>query len=376
MPSPDSTAFMEIVCVIHSLNGGGAERVMAQLASRLSGRGHRITLVTLDRADGDRHRVDDKVQRVALDVMFDGDRGKARQLLRRVSKLRRAIKDLRPDVVLSFCDRTNVLTLASLVGTRIPVVVSERSDPSQQIMPVSWERLRRWLYPKAKRVIALTKSAAEYLQPLCSSRPAVIGSGIELDDETIEHAETSRSFADANRLILGIGRLEPEKGFDRLIDAFATHTRHGRARGWKLRILGEGSCRDTLEQRINELDLTSQVELPGWVQPVTSELARATMFVLPSHYEGFPSALLEAMACGVPSIATDCESGPRALIDSPQKGLLAANTVAGIEEAIGRLIDDPDQRRALGVAATEVRQRFAIERMVDQYESVLLAATR
>jgi glycosyltransferase involved in cell wall biosynthesis len=129
--------------------------------------------------------------------------------------------------------------------------------------------------------------------------------------------------------------------------------------------------RPLLESQTRELGLASQITMPGWVRPVWKELATSTIFALPSRYEGFPSALLEAMAVGVPSIAVDCESGPRAVINESGIGLLVPNDVASLAEGIGKLIEDTDWRERLGQAGKNVVERFGCSAMVDAHERVL-----
>ena len=184
---------------------------------------------------------------------------------------------------------------------------------------------------------------------------------------------SDRSRAIQNRRIVGVGRLETEKGFDRLIDAFARIAESHQ--DWRLRILGEGSCRRQLETQRSRLGLDDRVSMPGWVDEIESELAAATIFALPSRYEGFPSALMEAMAIGVPSVAVDCESGPRVVINEPGCGLLVDNDVGALAEGMNRLIGDEEFREAIGRAGTSVLGRFAIDSMVEAYEQILEAAT-
>jgi glycosyltransferase involved in cell wall biosynthesis len=361
---------VKIACIIHSLDGGGAERVMARLASQLAQRGHAVTLITLDDAAGDRHDVDPRVARLPLAVMSDS-RGLVQKWLhvrRRVRAVRRAITASDPEVVLSFCDRTNILALMS-VGKRVPVVIAERSDPRQQSLGAVWEALRRQTYPKAARIIALTDTAAQNLQPLSPQPVAVIASAVDPPP-----CFSDRGVASANRLILGVGRLEPEKGFDRLLEAFAEAT--ATRTDWTLRILGEGSQRQSLQQLADRLEVAPRVTMPGWIRPVWDELSRATLFVLPSRYEGLPSALLEAMAAGVPSVAADCESGPRAIIDHETDGLLVANDVSGLAAGITRMIADPSLRESLGHQGKNVVDRFPWHSLVEQYEQVLRECCR
>jgi glycosyltransferase involved in cell wall biosynthesis len=359
---------LKIACIIHSLDGGGAERVMAGLVSRLSGRGHKVTLITLDDAKGDRHTVDASVDRLALDLMSES-RGLLQKLIntrRRIHAVGRAIQEVAPQVVLSFCDRTNILVLQATSERSMPVVIAERSEPSQQTLGAYWEYQRRRTYRRAARIIALTESSAATLGPLSDQRVEVIASAVDPPPRS-----SNRGAAAANQSILGIGRLEHEKGFDRLIESFAILApNHPK---WKLRILGEGSQRETLEQLARDLGVSDRVEMPGWVTPIWDEIAASTIFALPSRYEGFPSALLEAMSVGVPSVAVDCESGPRSIITDEIDGLLVAGTPQGLADGIARMINDPRRREQWGQRGMSVVKRFGWERMLDQYEAVLQA---
>ena len=342
---------------------------MASLASQLVARGHAVTLITLDDGAIERHQVDRRVVRQRLDLPTES-RGLKAKLLNtrhRIHRLRTAILDETPDVVLSFCDRTNILALTAAKNLGFPVVVSERSDPSQQQLGTLWEYLRHRTYPRATAIIALTETSANSLRARFASPVQVIPSAVD-----VPPLRSDREAAIGRRRIIGVGRLETEKGFDRLVDAFASFS--GDLPDWSLRILGEGSRRGSLEQQIRDLGLSDRVTMPGWIRPVWEELAAATIFALPSRYEGFPSALLEAMAVGVPSVAVDCASGPRAVIDDLNTGLLVANEVVGLSDGIRRLIADDELRERIGAAGQKVVERFAWDKMVDAYESVLLNA--
>lgn len=356
---------LSIVCLIHSLAGGGAERVMAGLTSRLAARGHLVTLVTFDDGQSDRHAVAPNVARVYLNLTADalGWFGKYRQVRRRHRALAAAVRRSNPDVVLSFCDRTNVDALMALRKNSVPVVVCERSEPARQSLGTFWNTLRRQNYRRAATVVALTDTAAEFLRSF-STRVCVIPSGI--DPPTIL---SDRSVAAEQKHIIGAGRLEVEKGFDRLIEAFAIAT--DKSPKWKLTIYGDGSLRDSLERMAVELQIDQRVSFPGWTTPLQPRLAQATIFCLSSRYEGFPSVLLEAMAMGVPSISVDCESGPRQIIAHGLNGLLVEPSVQGIAEALKRWIKTPDHRETLGQAGREVLARYSFDAMVDQYEELL-----
>ena len=362
-------ASLKIACIIHSLDGGGAERVIASLATRLGDRGHEVALITLDDGKNDRHEVGTAVRRVTLDVMASAPSSLFSKLTnrrRRLAAIKRAVENESPDVVLSFCDRTNIDVLSALKRASYPVVVSERSDPDQQSLGWFWQFMRRRTY-RNRQVIALTDTAAAHLQPFCRQKVTVIPSAVDQPPLI-----SDRSTAAQNRLIIGIGRLEKEKGFDRLLEVFYKVTQQHQR--WQLRILGEGSLRADLEKLATDLGIADRVQLPGWVRPVWGELAAATLFVLPSRYEGFPSALLEAMVTGVPSVAVDCESGPRAIIDNESNGLLVGNTISDLTIGVHRLIENAELRERLGVEGRKVGERFGWDAMVDQYEEVLKKA--
>lgn len=344
---------------------------MASLCCCLSKRGHRVQLVTLDDGQRDRHRLDQQVQRQRLDVMSNtrGVWAKIRATRRRISRLRQAIRESDPDVVLSFCDRTNVLTLMATRGMGLPVVVSERSDPSQQRLGIAWEWLRDRTYRRATTILALTEEAADHLCSRLKVSVEVIPSAVNkppvVSDRTLS--------ASAKRMV-AVGRLEREKGFDRLLEAMAKLPPS--CNDWDLIILGEGSNRDALERQIETLGLSGRVRMPGWIEPIWGELTLATFFVLPSRYEGFPSALLEAMAIGIPCVAVDCESGPRAVIRDPSWAMLVPNQIDPLRDAMQHMIEHAEHREAMGKAGMQVIQSFDWDAMVDRYENVLTDSVR
>lgn len=379
---------MRIACVIHSLDGGGAERIMAGLASRLASRGHEIHLITLDDGRRERYEVDAAVRRHRLGVLGGGGgvrRGRA--FLRRCWSLRRAVATTRCDVVLAFCDRTNLLTLVAAAGlrarsardggprekswrpgTRLPVVISEHSDPRRQTLGRFGEWARRRLYPRARGVVVLTEPVADFMRALGCREVRVIPGAV--DPPPIR---SDRRRAAENRRVIALGRLAPEKSLDRLIAAFAQAA--GDDSRWSLRIVGDGPQRGALVRHAETLGIADRVSFAGWVRPIWGELAASTVYALSSRYEGFPSALLEAMAVGLPCVAVDCDSGPRAILRHGEDGWLVPNDTESLAAGLRRMITDPSLREHLGGRAPEVLRRFGWESMVDAHERALADAT-
>jgi glycosyltransferase involved in cell wall biosynthesis len=357
---------VRVACIIHSLDGGGAERVMASLCSHLAGRSHEVTLITLDNGRRQRHRLGPAVNWIALDVMSDSRDwiSKLSNNRTRVARIRQAIIEVGPDLVVSFCDRTNILSLMAAKGVGIPVIACERSDPAQQDLGRAWEWLRGRTYRHASALVALTNESADHLRSRFTAPVTVIPSAVD-----VPPIHSDRQSAGEAKRIIAAGRLEYEKGFDRLLTAFSQLPASDRE--WSVRILGEGSQRSDLETLIKTLGLQRQVSMPGWIDSVWEELAAATFFVLPSRYEGFPSALMEAMAAGVPSLAVDCPSGPREIIREPDWGLLVANEIDALREGMQRMMHEREYREQLGRAGRRVTEQFSWERMVDRYEELM-----
>jgi len=367
---------LHIACLIHSLNGGGAERVMAGLASRLSERSHRVTLLTLDDGRDDKHRVAPAVQRVPLNVM-----GESRHPLQAVwnnwhrrNRLRAAVRQLAPDVVLSFCDRTNVLALLAIGSLGIPLVIAERSDPRFQPIGRGWDWLRRHHYPRAARLVALTPASAAAMQGWHAAPVIVIPSAIAVPPPCppADAWAGPPPAGDARKHLLAVGRLAREKGFDRLLDRFAELApQHP---DWDLWIAGEGPERAALLRQRQQRGLEDRVELLGWQSEIAPWYRRADLFVLPSRYEGFPSALLEAMAAGLACVAIDCPSGPREILVPDRDGLLVPpQPASALYGALDRLMRDARLRQQLGEAARRRAAEFAWPAMVDAYEDLLQA---
>lgn len=362
---------MKLVLVISSLSSGGAERVLVLLARGLTQRGHQVTVVTIYGEDSDFFRLPPGVNRVALGLGKDtvGLVAKLSANGRRLRALRRAIREARPDAVISLLAQTNVLALLATIGLRVPVVVSEHTDPRREPLPGAWQSLRRIAYRRAAKVVSVSADIDSYFDWIAPQRRAVIPNPV--DFEELKQQGPGREWPWPHAAI-AMGRLAPEKGFDLLIEAFAGLLDLERFADWGLVILGEGRLRGELESAVARAGLAGRVLLPGAIPSPGNTLKKADFFVLSSRWECLPMALIEAMACGLPVVATQCAASTAELVRPGQNGVLVpAEDVPALATAMAGLMEDPAKRHALGENAAASVQPFALDRIVEAWERLL-----
>ncbi|MEW9899947.1 glycosyltransferase family 4 protein [Chitinivorax sp. PXF-14] len=345
--------------VISSLGRGGAERVICELASALGEQGLTVTLLTLDDSKDDYYPLSPKVERKCSNIMWESNGlfSRLSSATKRLWRMRTVVKSSQPDIVISFIDTTNIRTLLALVGSGIPIIVSERTDPRHHEIGRFWRALRRISYPLAARVVVQTPQVAAW------AKAAIPSAKIETIPNAVRlfPTDTQRERPAAmppGRIVLGIGRLGTEKGFDRLLYAFAASTL--RESNWSVVILGEGSEREPLTRLAEELGIADKLVLAGMQLQPEKWLIYADLFVLSSRYEGFPNVLIEAMQSGVPSIAFDCQSGPADIIHHGVDGWLVPNdNIEALSDALTKLSNDNALRAQLGQAAKSIADRLS-----------------
>lgn len=357
----DSAKTRKLVLVISSLRGGGAEKVISNLANYWAVQGIDITLVTFDKMYNEAYSVSPDVNRKIISNST-GSNIFARlfALGQRILKLRGFLKVEQPDAVLSFMAPINLVTLVSSIGLRVHCVVSERTNPAIYSYGVSYDLLRRLLYPYANQIIVQTERIAEWFSDQLNANITVIPNFIE------DH--NSNGKIKREKIVIAVGRLSSEKGFDVLIHAFAKLSNS--FPDWKVLILGEGSERQNLENLIKDYCLEDKVELKGRVNNPFLYLNRASIAVQPSKVEGFPNALLEAMSCALPVIASR-EAGYMLIEDNVNGLLVDADNVDQLIVALERLLACSQLRNTIGKNAEKVRETYSQNRVIQMWEKVL-----
>ncbi|MFC5458360.1 glycosyltransferase family 4 protein [Massilia niabensis] len=365
---------MKILIFTNSLAGGGTERVAATLANFWARQNRDVTVVTLDPESQDFYVLNPSVKRVTLNLsgasanVFDA----LRQNGRRVLALRRVIKQVRPDVALSMMSTPNVLlAFASRGIPNLCTVGSEHCYPPHAPLGRIWGTLCSRMYGKLSAVVALTRECAEWIATHSSApHVSVIPNAAtwplpDSSPKILPHSLCSPE----RKVLLAVGRLNVVKNYEALLAAFAQLA--GKHPDWDLVILGEGPERASLESTIRARALGTRVLVPGIAGNVGEWYARADLYVMTSRSEGFPMALAEALAHGVPAVSFDCDTGPRDIIRHGVDGLLVpANDTAALTEALDRVMGDANLREQLAARAPEARARFSIEKIAGMWEEL------
>ncbi len=367
---------MKLALVISSLERGGAERILSVLASAWAKMGREVTLITFDDKEPPAYPLHPAIVLRSLRVPNEKARNFFSSLSRnttRIRLLRSFIRQSQPNLVISFLDFPNILTLLATRGFGIPIVVSERASPQHVELKPIWMRLRRSLYPRAAALVGQTNAMVTQMQQSIKVRGYAIPNPVELP--ATWSADRLKDRNKNSHTIIAMGRLVPQKGFDLLLEAFSRIAAHHP--GWSLKVLGKGSLKEQLETQAESLGLKDRVAFMGAFADPFPVLRAADLFVLSSRFEGFPNALTEAMACGLPVISFDCPTGPADIIRHGVDGLLVPpEDVPALAEAMDYLMSNRTEREKLASRAPDVLQRFSLERVLAMWEKVFAGLLR
>ena len=360
---------MRITLITVNLYAGGTQRVVYQMANYWSKKGHQVTILTYDSGQRSFFHVFEPIQWKALDLAGESSSWFFRFFhnMRRIYNLRKAIKSSRPDYIISLVYTVNVIVLIATRLSFIPTIVSERNDPRRKKVGLIWHWLRRCLYPMADHLVLQNQEIRDWFKNYNRSLH-VIPNPVQVSEESLKQGPEI-SLPEGKRII-ALGRLVEQKGFAILIQSFAGLSRQ--YPDWRLVIIGEGPLRNELKQHAKRLNVESYVFFVGKVKNPFSVFSRCDLFVLSSRYEGFPNALLEAMACGLPVVSFDCPSGPGEIIQDGINGILVPpEDRRALKEAMEKLIDNESLRVKLSKEASKVKERFSIEKIMPLWEKLL-----
>jgi glycosyltransferase involved in cell wall biosynthesis len=352
---------------------GGAERVTGHLANHWAKMGWTVTIVTMARRNEDVYELDPRVRRIVLNLARESRSVMASiwNNLRRVAAVRRTLRQEKPDVALGIMPTSSCLL--ALVG---PVngcirIGTERSYPPMLPLGRVWETIRQNAYGSLDAVVALNREGAAWIKAHTNAKAVpVIFNPVPFPFPTSEPILLPEAVLFATRKsLLSAGRLSAPKAFDRLIRAFAQLAPE--FPDWDLAIVGEGPLRSELTALSQELGLAGRLHLPGRAGNIADWYRAADLFVLTSHFEGFPNVLAEAMAHGLPAVSVDCNTGPRDIIRDGIDGVLVAqDNQEALVMALRKMMRDDVLRNEMGMCAEKIRDRLSLEEIAGRWEEL------
>jgi len=355
---------LRICCLIPSLETGGMERVMSVLINGFINRHNAdVHVVLYGKGRGVFYDIPPEaiIHRPSFPFV---DSQRTLMTLKTAAYLRKEIKKINPDTILSFGEIWNNLVLISTIGLKYPIYVSDRCQPTKSFG--RWHNLlRKYLYPRAAGVIAQTEKAKEcYRTQFKHKNISVIGNPIQ----QIDIPENNKR----ENIVISVGRLIDTKNYDQLIDIFARINKPD----WKLVIIGGDALKQhnssILQKQIDNLCMCDRIILAGTQKDIKGYLLRAKIFAFTSSSEGFPNVIGEAMSAGLPVVAYDCIAGPSDMIVNGENGyLIPLFDKEKFKERLEYLMDNQEVASFLGVEAKCGINKFSEESIVSEYYKVL-----
>lgn len=345
-----------IAFFLGSMGRGGAERVISILSKEYAKCGWEtdIGLLLSDNVD----YVLDKTTRI---MDFTGNT--ANRILRVpmwINNIRTYAKKEKPDVIVSFTARINILVMIACMGLKIKTIISERNDPMHDGRGIITRFFTKVLYPKADGIIFQTKRVKKQFSEKIQEKGVVIPNPISISCDGIDEKE---------KKIVSVGRLSKQKNHKMLINAFSNVLK--KYPEYMLYIYGEGNLRQELTEQIKELGISKNVILPGNILNVHKEIVNAECFVLSSDYEGLSNALLEAMMMGLPCIATECAGADEYIINEKNGLLVPIGNADSMEKALLYMIENKQKRILMGHAAKQASENFTSEKVLEIWHSII-----
>lgn len=362
---------MKILILINDLAGGGAQRVVQTLTADWATRGHQVTVATLEGEKA--YELSSEVEHVTLPLArLSWGILKVPMLFAQTVALIRLVNIRRPDVVISFLPRANLINvLSARIGSSRPAVISERTMSVALYADGGWQgSLMLWaierLYPLADRAICLSDAVSASLIRLGLSERVVDTIYNPQDIARIRRqAQEGISLRPSGRFIASVGRLVEQKDYPTMLRAFE---RLSGGFEVDLVIIGDGSERSRLQEMAAELGIASRVHFAGWVENPFPTLAEAEVFLLSSAIEGFGNVIVEAMALGLPVVCTDAVGGPSEILEGGEHGFLVPiGDDKALAARVAELLRDDQVKQRYVNRSLERARDFDVEEVSPQF---------
>lgn len=352
---------MKIDFYISSLSSGGAEKVLNSLAKKFAELNHEVSIISLEKRP-QFYTVD---HHICLYKYDNNSYGKVKIILYDYLSIKKHMRFSNSDISISFLSRCNLLLLFCNFFTKRKIVVSDRNNPLKEHSKLSFI-ISNLLYIRANSIVIQTKSVKQYYYKVLQKKIAVIENPI--DTQALNKQMKEEPIR--KKTIISIGRLEAQKDFRTLFLAFEKVAE--KYSDWELKVFGQGDMKDELQNYINKLHLENRVTLCGRTEKPYYELKKSSIFVLSSHYEGFPNVLCEAMYAGTLCISSDCISGPRELITHGKNGWLF--DIGNSEQLAGLLmmcISKEEELLDIRANAENTVKRLYLDKNIENWRSLV-----
>lgn len=361
---------MKIGFLIVNLSAGGAERATCALANFMAEAGHEVHIITIENTPAF-YYLSEKVKRTVVESPDIAGLNKIKRALGAVKKMfviRRTVKALRLDALLGMSSFMSMYALFSAVFTKTKAISNERSNPFTYLAGGMQNLLKKLTFTLSDGAVLQTQRAASFFPSSAQKKAAVIPNAV-FNPVVFETPRCENK----TKTVCAMGRLIECKGFDVLMRAFAEFSKEHP--DYELKIFGDGALREELEIFASSLGAGDKIRLMGNDINAIKQVAQGEIFVLSSRMEGMPNALMEAMACGVACVSTDCDMGPAELIEDGVNGLLVpVDDAEAMANAMSRYADDEKFRHSVEDEAYKMRTTHSIEdigkRWLDYLEKV------
>ena len=342
---------MKILLYTSILSGGGAERVLCQLANGFL-ENNEVVLIASYKSENE-YLVNVKVKKVYLcNYNSDGFVGQIRTL-------RGILKDEKPDICISFLPAPNIKLLLANIGLNFKTIISIRNDPSREYSSTAFRLAAKYIYPFADGVVFQTKQAKEWFPQKIQNKSEIIMN------------QVNPVFFNRKKIVsdywIATGRLNAQKNYPLMIDAFRKVV--AQKPDAKLRIYGTGELWDDISYLISSSELEENIQLMGNTDDIPKALENAKGFILSSDFEGMPNGLLEAFAMGVPCISTDCPCGGPAMIirDGINGYLVPVKNVDALYRKIMLVENDEENARVISEQAQKDALAYHPDKIIEQW---------
>ena len=350
----------KVMFVCQSLGNGGAERVVSVLTDELSGADYRVFILTMTK-EKQVYNINENVEIVAPHKNYNaGILGK----LQRVKIIRDEIIKHKIDVVVAFSHYNAMFSVIASYGLPVRIIGSERNDPAQLKNRKILNSTRNILYKKLDCLVCQTDEAKAYFPNKIQEKTTIILNPISASIIDPYCGEKEKK-------IVTFCRLEPQKNLRMLIDAF--EMLYEEYPDYELNIYGEGSERENLLNYIVSKGLVNVISIKPFCKDVHQKVMKATIFALPSNYEGLSNSMIEAMALGIPTVVTDCPcGGARMVIENNKNGIMVAvDDPKAMYEAFKKIIVSPKFAKELSNNGVKIRDKLNCKKIAKQWKKAI-----